>query len=153
LSPTGELVEDNLGSGGPDEGFGRGIVILDEAVDGGLKATEVVAALATVLWHFWGTCSPNLELRAYHISRSAGGMKPNRRSRGRRVVDAPYTPKPPSTQAWWNVMLAPLSMSVITGGLVPPCNDQRELAFYDDLLAVVDKLAEPPGGGQSPQAA
>jgi DNA-3-methyladenine glycosylase len=63
-------------------------VILDEAVDGGLKATEVVAALATVLWHFWGTCSPNLELRAYHISRSAGGMKPNRRSRGRGKANA-----------------------------------------------------------------
>ena len=53
----GELVEDHLGSGGPDEGFGRGIVILDEAVDGGLKTIEVVAALATVLWHFWRTCS------------------------------------------------------------------------------------------------
>jgi hypothetical protein len=72
LSSTRELVEDHLGSGGPDEGFGRGIVILDEAVDGGLRAPEVVAALATVLWHFWGTC-PNLDLRVHHISRPAEG--------------------------------------------------------------------------------
>jgi hypothetical protein len=33
----------------------------------------VVAALATVLWHFWGTCSPNLDLRVHHISRPAEG--------------------------------------------------------------------------------
>ena len=37
LSPTVELAEDDVGIGGPDEGFGLRIVVLDEAVDGGLE--------------------------------------------------------------------------------------------------------------------
>jgi hypothetical protein len=37
LSPAGDLAEDEFGIGGPDEGFGRGVVVLEIAVDRGLE--------------------------------------------------------------------------------------------------------------------
>ena len=40
LRPTGDLVEDGVGIGGPDEGFKLGIVILDGALDGSLEVDE-----------------------------------------------------------------------------------------------------------------
>ena len=40
MNPTGDLAEDGVGIGGPDEGFGLGIVVPDEAVDGSLELDD-----------------------------------------------------------------------------------------------------------------
>ena len=40
LNPAGDLAEDGAGIGGPDEGLGLGIVVLDEAVDRGLEVDD-----------------------------------------------------------------------------------------------------------------
>jgi len=41
-SPTVDLAEDDVGIGGPDEGFGLGVVLLDVAVDRGLEVDDRV---------------------------------------------------------------------------------------------------------------
>ena len=42
LSPTVDLAEDDVGIGGPDEGFGLGVVLLDVAIDRGLEVDDRV---------------------------------------------------------------------------------------------------------------